>query len=95
MAGVIALSGPGARKKAEKLMAEHFPGGYEIVRKEEVVVGQRVDYHEETEPRGRPPRRRRRAWTCTWIMGERTRGTETGHRPRPSIASTTVASPPP
>jgi hypothetical protein len=50
--GVIAISGPGARKKAEKLMAEHFPEGYEIVREEEVVVGQRVDYQEESSPLG-------------------------------------------
>lgn len=50
--GTIAISGPGGRKKAEKLMAEHFPGGYEIVREEEVVVGQRVDYEEETRPLG-------------------------------------------
>jgi hypothetical protein len=30
------------RLQAEELMARHFPGGYEIVRAEEVVEGQRV-----------------------------------------------------
>jgi hypothetical protein len=30
------------RHQAEELMARHFPGGYEIVRAEEVVEGQRV-----------------------------------------------------
>jgi hypothetical protein len=30
------------RRQAEALMAHHFPGGYEIVRAEEVVEGQRV-----------------------------------------------------
>ncbi|NNJ27112.1 hypothetical protein [Alienimonas chondri] len=50
--GVIAISGPGGRKKAEKLMAERFPEGYDIVREEEVVVGQRIDYQEETKPLG-------------------------------------------
>jgi hypothetical protein len=28
------------RKRAEELMAAHFPGGYEIIREDEVVVGQ-------------------------------------------------------
>lgn len=30
------------RRQAEELMAQHFPGGHEIVRAEEVVEGQRV-----------------------------------------------------
>ena len=30
------------KKQAEELMAQHFPGGYEVVRAEEVVEGQRV-----------------------------------------------------
>ena len=30
------------RKQADELMARHFPGGFEIVRAEEVVEGQRV-----------------------------------------------------
>ncbi|WP_145357581.1 hypothetical protein [Alienimonas californiensis] len=50
--GVVAVSGPGGRKKAEKLMAEHFPEGYEILREEEVVVGQTVNYEEEVSPLG-------------------------------------------
>ncbi|HID21097.1 MAG TPA: hypothetical protein EYP14_01670, partial [Planctomycetaceae bacterium] len=36
------------RKSAEKLMADHFPEGYVIDREEEVVVGQRMHYYEDT-----------------------------------------------
>ena len=50
--GVVAVTGPGGRKAADKLMAEHFPGGYEVLREEEVVTGRRTDYHEETDHLG-------------------------------------------
>ncbi len=41
--GVIALERDTktSRKQAAKLMAEHFPGGYEIVREEEIDTGAR------------------------------------------------------
>jgi hypothetical protein len=41
--GVIALErdNKNSRRQAEKMMAQHFPGGYEIVREEEIVTGTR------------------------------------------------------
>ena len=73
--GVVAVSGPGGRRKAEKLMAEHFPEGYEIVREEEVVVGQTVDYQEETSPLG--VRLAGGEDGVRLNLGNETRGTET------------------
>jgi len=35
------------REGAEKLMTEHFPAGYEIVKEEEVVVGQTTNWSED------------------------------------------------
>ena len=35
------------RTKAEELMAEHFPAGYEVVREEETVVGQTTSFNEQ------------------------------------------------
>lgn len=35
------------REKADKMMAAHFPDGYEIVREEEVVTGQTTEYNED------------------------------------------------
>ncbi len=41
--GVIALErdSKNSRKQAEKMMSRHFPGGYEIVREEEIETGTR------------------------------------------------------
>lgn len=35
------------RNQADRIMASHFPQGYEIVREEETVIGQTVDIEEE------------------------------------------------
>ena len=35
------------RNKADELMAAHFPEGYEIIREEEMIVGQTTNYEEE------------------------------------------------
>ena len=45
--GVIALEQDtkSTRKQAAKLMAEHFPDGYEIVREEEIDTGARKSDH--------------------------------------------------
>ena len=37
------------RDKADEVMREHFPGGYVIVREEEVVTGQTTRYDEDEE----------------------------------------------
>ena len=37
------------RDKADELMVQHFPAGYQILREEEVVVGQTTHYDEEEE----------------------------------------------
>lgn len=34
------------RSKAEELMTQHFPAGYEIVREEETIVGQTTSFNE-------------------------------------------------
>jgi hypothetical protein len=44
------------RKQAEKLMAEHFPEGYEVEVEEEAVIGQRTDYSENGSGVGAPVR---------------------------------------
>ncbi len=53
--GIVAIpnnsnSWPGKlRDKADVLMAEHFPAGYEIIREEEYVVGETTHFdHEDT-----------------------------------------------
>ena len=39
------------RNKAEVLMAEHFPDGYEVIHEEETIVGQTTTYHEQQNTR--------------------------------------------
>ena len=52
------------RDQATKLMAEHFPEGYEVDVEEESVIGQKTDYSENGTVRGHAdshwPRRRNR-----------------------------------
>ena len=47
--GVVAIPSnagwPNHREKAEALMAQHFPGGYEIVGEEEEKVGEITNFH--------------------------------------------------
>ena len=37
------------RDKADEIMSQHFPAGYEVVREEEVIVGQTTHYSEDEE----------------------------------------------
>jgi hypothetical protein len=44
------------RDQAKKLMAEHFPEGYEVEKEEEAVIGQKTDYSENGTGAGVPIR---------------------------------------
>ncbi|MCH2204127.1 MAG: hypothetical protein MK102_19350 [Fuerstiella sp.] len=52
-AGVVAIPSNSSqwpvkyREHAEELMSQHFPEGYEIVREEEVVVGQQTHFQQD------------------------------------------------